>query len=260
MRKATWVLIRGMMSEAYHWRDLIPLLQERFPQDQFHTPDLPGAGASGRRFTPTRLEANLKALRSELPHKEKKIVLGFSLGGMLALEWAFHYPEEVFAVVAINTSLDNSPLTERLTPTALGQVARAFFQLDRVKREKIILDLNTALSAERLESLSEEWAQRSSEFPIHPLNFFLQATLAARIAFRKSPPLVPTLLISSAGDQIVSPRCSRRIAKAWQVPHLVHPRAGHDIALDDPRWLVDRLEEWLSAETSRSLAWRRENF
>jgi hypothetical protein len=52
------------------------------------------------------------------------------------------------------------------------------------------------------------------------------------------------LVLSSAGDQLVDPRCSPRW-RARQVPHAAHPDAGHDLPLDDGAWVAGQVAGWL---------------
>ena len=58
---------------------------------------------------------------------------------------------------------------------------------------------------------------------------------------------VAALVLSSAGDRLVSPRCSRAIAEHWRLPHRVHPDAGHDLPLDAPDWVAAAIAEWHAA-------------
>jgi pimeloyl-ACP methyl ester carboxylesterase len=65
---------------------------------------------------------------------------------------------------------------------------------------------------------------------------------------------VPTLLLASRGDRLVSWRCSARIAAQLGLPLVVHEgvgaaAAGHDLALDAPDWVCARVNDWLG--TSR---------
>ena len=55
---------------------------------------------------------------------------------------------------------------------------------------------------------------------------------------------VPILLLASLGDRLVSPRCSERIARAWNAPLRMRPDAGHDLPLDDPDWVLGQLLDW----------------
>ncbi|MEI6473549.1 MAG: hypothetical protein WCO20_12995, partial [Holophagaceae bacterium] len=56
---------------------------------------------------------------------------------------------------------------------------------------------------------------------------------------------VPTLLLLGAGDRLVDPQCSRKIAARWGCALAVHPWAGHDLTLDDTPWVADRVRDWL---------------
>jgi alpha-beta hydrolase superfamily lysophospholipase len=62
---------------------------------------------------------------------------------------------------------------------------------------------------------------------------------------------LPVLVLNGAADRLVDPRCSRALAARWGAELHVHPHAGHDLPLDEPEWLVDRLVEW-STRLARS--------
>ena len=56
----------------------------------------------------------------------------------------------------------------------------------------------------------------------------------------------PLLLLAGAGDRLVDPACSRRLARTWQVPLLEHAQAGHDLPLDDPDWVAHQASLFFS--------------
>ena len=49
------------------------------------------------------------------------------------------------------------------------------------------------------------------------------------------------VLLSGAKDRFVNPKCSEDIKKNWGCDLWTHPNAGHDIAFEDPKWLIDKL-------------------
>ncbi|MBL8992535.1 MAG: hypothetical protein JNM63_04295 [Spirochaetia bacterium] len=55
---------------------------------------------------------------------------------------------------------------------------------------------------------------------------------------------VPTLLVKSAHDRLINSKCSERLSKSLGFPIAVHPTAGHDLALDDPEWLIEKILAW----------------
>lgn len=249
-----WVLIRGMMSEPYHWWDFLPQLQEAFPQHKFHLPHVYGTGPTGRALTSQSVHKNLAYLRQQIhaSTNQPRVLLGFSLGGMLALEWAYQHPEEVDAVVLINCSLNKSRFYHRMTPFAFGHIFKMSRQKDSLRRDEMSLEMTTNLPPERIRELAPHWRQRSEDFPVSPLNFFTQLGLATRFPLRAQPPSAPVLILSSGKDRVVHPQCSKDIATAWQLPLHVHEEAGHDLTLNDPQWVVDKLKNWSHLELKNS--------
>jgi hypothetical protein len=52
------------------------------------------------------------------------------------------------------------------------------------------------------------------------------------------------LVLSSLHDRLVHVSCSDKIAAHLGAKHERHPLAGHDLPLDDPLWLTDRLRDF----------------
>jgi pimeloyl-ACP methyl ester carboxylesterase len=62
----------------------------------------------------------------------------------------------------------------------------------------------------------------------------------------------PTLLLASEQDQLVNVQCSRTLARHWGCSLQLHPRAGHDLPLDDAAWVADQVRQWLSQQCHES--------
>jgi hypothetical protein len=45
---------------------------------------------------------------------------------------------------------------------------------------------------------------------------------------------------------MVDPNCTQAIGRRWSLQHETHPWAGHDLTLDDPRWVAAAVGEWLN--------------
>lgn len=96
--KQPLILIHGLGDEADSWRNVIPLLKEKY---RTIAPDLPGFGRSGtrRRINIKRhIEAVLKMLEISGP----AILAGNSLGGLIASAAAFKKPEMVKGLILID--------------------------------------------------------------------------------------------------------------------------------------------------------------
>jgi predicted alpha/beta hydrolase family esterase len=61
---------------------------------------------------------------------------------------------------------------------------------------------------------------------------------------------VPLLVLASAADTLVDPRCSIRLAHAWDAELRTHPTAGHDLPLDDAEWVASEVGRWLARKVS----------
>jgi pimeloyl-ACP methyl ester carboxylesterase len=246
-----WVLLRGLTREARHWGRFPTVLEAACPGAGITTPDLPGAGRHHGQASPASVAGLLAGVREELraagsppPYH----LLGLSLGGMVALEWATRHPEEIAGCVLINTSLRPlSPFFQRLRPRHYPTLLGAAFGPAGVEaRESLILGLTSRLAADR-PALVQAWSAWRRECPVSAGNTLRQLAAAARYHLPPGPPPLPMLVLAAAQDTLVAPACSARLAEAWGLPLAVHSEAGHDLPLDDPEWVAERVSAWLSS-------------
>src|SRR5439155_8075284 len=93
---------------------------------------------------PGTVAETLVAVRAEMRAESAVWLLGLSLGGMVAFEWARQYPQEVAGAVLINTSLGGcSPPWRRLHPSAVLRLLGAMGTVDPAARERIVFALNS---------------------------------------------------------------------------------------------------------------------
>ncbi len=244
MRVVTdWLLLRGLSREKRQWGGFEAVLAGRGVA--VHRLDLPGVGEAKARPAPALVELMVEDLRDRLrPTRAAGAggawgLLGVSLGGMVALEWTYRYPQDFKAAVVVNSSAGNlNPPQERLLLQNLPALLRAGRARDPVQRELILLAISTAKHGEDRRTASE-WAEYLAEHPLDRRVLIRQ--LVAGLRFRAPPALgVPTLFVGGAKDTFVSPRCSERLAERYGVPLQIHPEAGHDLPVDEPEWLADR--------------------
>ncbi|MBA4328406.1 MAG: alpha/beta hydrolase [Polaromonas sp.] len=239
----SWVLLRGLTREARHWGDLPQQLAAA--GDAVLTLDLPGNGAfSGLRSPATvramTLFARKQLRRQGLPPPWR--LLAMSLGGMVAADWAQQFPHEVAALVLVNTSMRPfSPATDRLRPGNWPALLRlAALWRDAADAEAIIHRLTCRRTDTRQQDIAA-WQQIRRSAPVAAGNAWRQLWAAARFSAAPAAPACPVLLLSSAGDGLVHPRCSAALARAWQAPHHIHPWAGHDLPHDDSGWVCQTI-------------------
>jgi pimeloyl-ACP methyl ester carboxylesterase len=262
-----WILLRGLAREARHWGDFPALLKiaiadtqgakgtegaqgaQGAPVAEVTAPDLPGNGQLFRMKSPARIEVMVEHLRADLRQRQVAPpyhLLALSLGGMVAVAWAQTYPEEIAALVLINTSLRPlNPWYWRLRSgsySRLLQIVRA--GANAPLRERLILDLTCNFASEN-SAVLPQWIAWRNECPVSTGNALRQIAAAMLYSAPTSTPQPPALMLASDGDRLVDVRCTVQLAERWATKLALHPSAGHDLPLDAGPWVVAQVREWL---------------
>lgn len=238
--------MRGLVREQGHWGSFGAYFSHQMGGAPVHYLDLPGNGALWRQRSPTSVAAMVQACRAQLqaaciapPYQ----LLALSLGAMVAVQWAHTHPTEVQRQVLVNTSMRPfNPFYERLQPRNWSTIGKLLLtSAPAVTWEEAILRMTTtgvhphAVPA---------WVYLREQHPVATANALRQLWAAARFRAPPQAPPVPTLLLASTHDGLVSVACSRSIAAAWGTALVEHPHAGHDLPLDDPDWLIEQVTQW----------------
>ena len=251
-----WLLLRGLIREQRHWLDFperfAALVRGADPSPTLPVLlDLPGFGSESDAIVPPTVGGFVDDLRVRLrravPEGEPCGIFAVSLGGMVALEWLARHPGDFVAGVVVNTSLaDLSWPWERMQPHNWPRVALAPFLSARA-RERMLLGMTRHQGD--LESAADRYAAIAAATPPRRANAAgqLRAALRMRCPERIA---VPTLVVASRGDRLVSWRCSARLAERLGLPLRLHEgvgrdAAGHDLPLDAPDWVCAQVSAWL---------------
>ncbi len=251
-----WLLLRGLSREIEHWGDFPALLQSDFPGSKVHALDLPGTGLLYQQASPKRIAAITDSVRQHAIEQnmldQPLTLLAYSLGGMVAWDWLQRYPEDINGAVLLNTSFANlSPFYQRLRWQSYATFLGLLLQSNLHKREASILKL-VSNRTDVGGLIASEWTKIQQQRPVSMKNSLHQMTAAATYKPNKQKTTQPVLLLSSQKDRLVSSACSLAIQKRWQVDLAIHPWAGHDICLDQPLWVVDRIKRWTESFTQSS--------
>jgi pimeloyl-ACP methyl ester carboxylesterase len=237
------VLLRGLSREQAHWGDFVSQLQRALPNPVL-TLDLPGVGEARHEVVPVQMKAMVKQLRERLAQTQSGPyhLFAMSLGAMVAMTWAADFPEDIASLILINSSCAQlSPFYWRLKWQNYPCILQALFA-NVQKREQLILQLTANNIRQRQEQL-QHWQQIALSRPVRKVDVLKQLWAASRFKL-PAKPQCPTLLLASHADRLVDWRSSQRIAELWQVPLQLHHSAGHDLALDAPKWLLEQAQQF----------------
>jgi pimeloyl-ACP methyl ester carboxylesterase len=246
-----WLLLRGLAREQRHWGRFPDVLRVQLPGHRIFCLDLPGTGTEHARESPLSVSGIAEDVRERFlalraRHEGSWGAVAVSLGGMVAMRWCADHPGDLAAVVLINTSsADLSVPWRRMRLAVVPQVLRALLSRDDVERSLRVLQITARLVADP-EPLALEWARIQAESPIRRATALRQLLAATR--FRAPHALgAPALVLAGAHDPLCDPDCPRRLSQRFGAPLITHPRAGHDLALDDPEWLAGQIHAWHSS-------------
>jgi pimeloyl-ACP methyl ester carboxylesterase len=249
LRPGVWVLLRGLTRDSRHWGGFPEQLREALPDARVVPLDLPGNGLLNDQTSPTRVEAMADHCRAELRRQGLPPpygVLAMSLGAMVTVAWAQQAPQDLAAGVLINTSLRPfSPFYQRLRPANYPTLLRLLIAGGSpMEWEQAVLRM-TSRQVRAPEPLLALWEGFRRQRPVARRNALNQLVAAARCQAPSARPAPPLLLLSSAQDGLVNPRCSAALARAWGLEQVVHPDAGHDLPLDDGAWVAAQVRRWV---------------
>jgi pimeloyl-ACP methyl ester carboxylesterase len=225
----TLVLLHGIGGAA--WEPTLPALHPRPVLDW----PLPGYGDSPM-LPETSFAAWAAALREALDANglSRVDVLGHSIGGMLAQEFALTFPERVRGLVLYATTpafggrdpaFAETFLQERLAPLDAGQDMAALARASLPPMLGADAPPNAAAGAIAAMASVPEAAYRAT---VRCLTTFNRRDDTARIA-------APTLLIAGERDPLAPPRSMQRMRDAIAGSQLVVlPGAGHLAHLENP--------------------------
>lgn len=233
-RKIPLVLLHGWGVNQGVWQQLVPLLSTDFI---VLTPDLPGFGTASQHFPePYQLSAIAAQLARDIP--TAAVVVGWSLGGLVATQLALDYPDKVAALgwVASSPCFLAQPDWPGMASTVIQQFASA---LTRdlpltVERFLAIQAMGSATARQDIKVLKQAVLALplpQAEVLLAALDILTETDLRPQLAqlrqpvagcFGKLDSLVPVAMLSQLQQQL--PQLQLQILpKASHAPFISHP-------------------------------------
>ena len=252
------VLVHGITSTSECWREVMPWLADRFT---VLAPDLLGHGESAKPRGDYSLGAYASGIRDLIAALgyERATFLGHSLGGGVAMQLSYQFPEQCERLVLVSSGgLGHQvhillraaalPGSEWVLPVIAGSAVRdAGMAVGRfLTRLGVRPAPDLAEFARGYASLADIEARQAF---IHTLRAVIDPA-GQRVSARDRLYLaaeVPSLVIWGAKDRIIPVRHGRRAHEEMPGSRFIElPEAGHFPQLDQPRSFVEALFEFMA--------------
>lgn len=263
---APLVLIHGWGMHGGIWDNVVPLLAQHF---RVHCVDLPGhgyskagkgqggrdKGNSGTEVFPFPLSPSpftLDIIVNELSaqFEEPLSVCGWSLGGLVALHWARHVPQQVRRLVLVASTPCFAEREDWLFGMAAASLRQFAVELERDYAATLrrFLAFQVRGSANERELLTDMRSRLFSrgEPDVNALRGGLEILRDADLRGELSAIRQPALLIAGERDRLTPPQASFYMAQALPDARMVEiAGAAHAPFLSHPEFFVEQITDFL---------------
>lgn len=252
------LLVHGITSSSRTWREVMPGLGESF---EVIAPDLLGHGTSAKPRGDYSLGAYASGLRDLLVALDvsKATVVGHSLGGGVAMQFAYQFPERLNRLVLVDSGglggevalalrAATLPGSDYVLPLLFSSPVRGAGALAGGLLSKLGLKANADVRGlvQGFESLGDASARRAF---LHTARAVIDPA-GQRVDARNRLYLsahVPTLLVWGDKDRIIPVAHGREAHESMPGSRFeVFPGAGHFPFNDDPERFVAVLNDFIS--------------
>jgi pimeloyl-ACP methyl ester carboxylesterase len=248
------LFIHGLGASHFVWRFLLSQLSQYFKVTAI---DLIGFGKSDKPNTfAYDLDSQCQIILEFMDKMDiqKCVLVGSSMGGMIALRLAQTHPERFPRLVAISPAYD-------------PQIT--FFDLNRFQflspmvgpfiSERVIQQIMTRVYTDKSLINKETIQAFSQPYNNNPLAIesFVKSFRLLRDprVFQELPQIkVPTLILWGDKDKVISSKFASKIKKSMPFAEvLIHPTAGHHAHEDAPDWAFENILRFLRDEKTSKI-------
>ncbi len=243
------LLIMGLGWASYLWHRTRPLVAKQY---RAITLDNRGVGRSDVPAGPypISLMASDAAAVLDAAGVESAHVIGMSMGGMIAQEFALQYPSRVRSLI-LGCTASGGPHAVQAEPGVLQIMTRVGMSSEEAALaiNPFIYDANTPP-----ERINEDMEIRREWYPtVEGKTAQLQGIIAWEAYSRISQITAPTLVIHGESDRLIPPANARLIAQRIPGAKLVViPHASHIFSTDQPDVAHQAIFEFLSARVNNN--------
>ena len=245
------LLLHGFTGSGRDWNFIIPSLKSNL---NIYTPDIIGHGHSDSPDNPDlyKMDAILTQLNEFIIQilEYKPILLGYSMGGRLALSYTLKYPEKVKCLILESSTwgIENKDLRrQRINDdkkTAEFILAAGIENFIEFWMNKGIFNSQKKLSDDILKNVRKNKLQNN---PVGLSNFLLGSGTGNMEPLREkiSELKIPVLLITGGLDKKFSAINSNMVKIFENAEHIIVPEAGHNVHLEKPGLFINVIKDFL---------------
>jgi 2-succinyl-6-hydroxy-2,4-cyclohexadiene-1-carboxylate synthase len=244
--------LHGFTGSLEDWRDIYPHLDERF---NFIGIDLIGHGKSDppadvNEYKTESLVSHINNILDHLKLKEV-ILLGYSIGGRVALNYAISYPQNIKCLILESTSAGIKNEKERSERIESDEDLASYIENNSIEKfaerwmNQDIFNTQRRFSDAKLKKIRRRIAQNSKTGLANTLRGFStgkMAYLAESLNLIQSP----VLLISGELDTKYSNGNSELKKKFSNAKHTVIKNAGHNTHLEESERFIQVINNYLN--------------
>jgi 3-oxoadipate enol-lactonase len=245
-RGETLVLIPGLGQSTLGWAQMIPRLEDAY---QLVVVDPRGTGQSDKPevpYTGEMFAGDLAAVLNEAG-VERAHIMGLSMGGMIAQEFAIRFPDKVGSLILLSTYMKTDEWSRRLFEVRRNMIEKLGLH------EHFKLSLMFVFSPLAFRTIREDIRAIESGLAQNPPN---QQAYLRQIQFnlehdttdRLSKIAAPTLVITGSHDILTSTLQGRDLAA--MIPGAEYrefPSASHGLWLEQGEGLASVVREFLGS-------------
>jgi pimeloyl-ACP methyl ester carboxylesterase len=235
------LFLHGWLGSWRYWYPTIEVVSENFRTYSF---DFWGFGDSRRKQTQESIQAYSDQVIRFLDALgiDRVMVVGHSMGGMVALKTAISYPDRIMRVATIGAPIDGDSLSWLLKLTDRPLFADAFARLPWLRRKLFRFFLG-----ETGDRAISEMIDDSVKSSANTLRYAVSSMWRTDLRPELSRLRVPTLIVHGGRDDIVNPNQADLFEQVATAQVVMMPRSRHFPFLDEAEIFNDVLMRFLKA-------------
>jgi pimeloyl-ACP methyl ester carboxylesterase len=235
------IFLHGWLGSWRYWFSTMEVVADQFRTYSF---DFWGFGDSQRKQTQESIQAYSDQVIRFLDALgiDRVMLVGHSMGGMVALKTALSYPDRISRVATVGAPIDGDSLSWLLKLTDRPFFADAFARMPWLRRQLFHFFLG-AISDPAIGEMIDDSVKSSANTLRYAVSSMWRTDLRPELPRLR----VPALIVHGGRDDIVNPDQADLFDQSTLAEVVMMPRSRHFPFLDEPELFNDVLMRFLKA-------------